>query len=53
MEFSIKLPTVKSEWSIVYCKFGNFRENFIFADSVKTHICKVEFHDKGVIYAYQ
>ena len=26
----------------VYCKFGNFRENFIFANSVKTHICNVE-----------
>ena len=22
-----------------YCKFGNFRENFIFANSVKRHIC--------------
>ena len=25
-----------------YCKFGNFRENCIFANSVKTHICDVE-----------
>ena len=25
-----------------YCKFGNFRENFIFANSVKTHICDVK-----------
>ena len=24
-----------------YCKFGNFRENFIFAKSVKIHICDV------------
>ena len=23
----------------MYCKFGNFRENFIFANSVKRHIC--------------
>ena len=23
----------------LYCKFGNFRENFIFANSVKRHIC--------------
>ena len=22
-----------------YCKFGNFRENFIFANSIKRHIC--------------
>ena len=42
MEFSIKLPTIKSEWSIVYCKFGYFCENFIFTDSIKTHICEVE-----------
>ena len=25
-----------------YCKFGNFRENFIFANSVKRHICDVK-----------
>ena len=25
-----------------YCKFGNFREDFIFANSVKTRICDVE-----------
>ena len=24
------------------CKFGNFRENFIFANSVKSHICDVK-----------
>ena len=24
-----------------YCKSGNFRENFIFANSVKRHICDV------------
>ena len=24
-----------------YCKFRNFRENFIFANSVKRHICDV------------
>ena len=24
---------------IVYCRFGNFRENFIFANSVKRHTC--------------
>ena len=26
----------------MYCKFGNFRENFIFANSVKRHICDVQ-----------
>ena len=25
-----------------YCKFGNFREIFIFASSVKRHICHVK-----------
>ena len=25
-----------------YCKIGNFRENFIFANSIKRHICEVE-----------
>ena len=25
-----------------YCKLGNFRENFIFVNSIKKHICKVE-----------
>ena len=24
------------------CKFGNFLENFIFANSVKRHICNVQ-----------
>ena len=30
-----------------YCKFGHFRENFIFANSVKTHICNVENSRQG------
>ena len=25
-----------------YCKFGKLRENFIFANSVKRHICDVQ-----------
>ena len=25
-----------------YCKFGNFRENFIFAKSAKRHICQLK-----------
>ena len=42
-----------------YCKFGNFRENFIIANSVKTsgrgktHICDVKNSRQGVIYLYQ
>ena len=24
---------------MAYCKFGNFRENFIFPNSIKRHIC--------------
>ena len=27
---------------VLYCKFGNFRENFIFANSVKRHICDAQ-----------
>ena len=27
---------------LVYCKFGNFRENFIFANSIISHICDVK-----------
>ena len=28
-------------WLSKYCKFGNFRENFIFANSIKRHICDI------------
>ena len=28
--------------SPVYCKVGNFRENFIFANSIKRRICDVK-----------
>ena len=30
-----------------YCKIGNFRDNFIFVNSVKTHICDVESSRQG------
>ena len=30
-----------------YCKFENFRENFIFTNSVKTHICYVKNARQG------
>ena len=26
----------------VYCKFGNFHKNFIFANSFKRHVCDVK-----------
>ena len=26
----------------IYCKFGNFRENFIFVNSTKRHICHIK-----------
>ena len=35
-----------------YCKFGNFRENFIFANNVKRHICDVKNREQGKIYQY-
>ena len=28
--------------NIGYCRFGNFRENFIFANSIKRHISDVK-----------
>ena len=31
-----------------YCIFGNFRENFIFANSVKRHICDVKNSQLGL-----
>ena len=35
-----------SVWTFIrgifgYCKFGNFRENFIFENDIKRHICEV------------
>ena len=35
---------------ITYCKFGNFRENFIFTNSVKRHICDVKICDYDIVY---
>ena len=32
---------------VTYCKSGNFRYNFIFANSVKRHICDVKNSRKG------
>ena len=30
-----------------YCKFGNFHENFIFANSMKIHICDIKYSRLG------
>ena len=30
------------KYNISYCKSGNFRENFIFANRVKKHICEAK-----------
>ena len=38
------------EVGYMYCKFGNFRDNFIFANSVKGHICDVKNRKQGMIY---
>ena len=35
-----------------YCKFGNFRENFIFANSVKRHNCDGKIRDYDKIYLH-
>ena len=37
----------------LFCKFGNFRENFIFANSVKRNISDVKNREQGMIYLYQ
>ena len=29
-------------YNVYYCKFGNFPENFIFANSVNRHTCNVK-----------
>ena len=36
-----KRPLLSSSRTTTYCKFGNFHENFIFANSVKRHIIHV------------
>ena len=38
--------------SSIYCKSGNFRENFIFANSVKKHNCDAKIRDKAMICVY-
>ena len=31
----------------LYCKFGNFRDNFVFTNSVKRHICGVKIANRA------
>ena len=33
-----------------YCKFGNFRENFIFANTLKDIFAKLKIRDQVMIY---
>ena len=35
------------EFGVHYCKFGNFRENFIFGKSVQRHNCHVIISRQG------
>ena len=32
---------------VIYCKSGNFRESFVFVNSVKRHICGVKISRQG------
>ena len=36
-----------------YCKFENFRENFIFTTVLKDIFAMLKIHDKGMIYLYR
>ena len=49
----MRLPVYVRALSPMYCKFGNFPENFIFANSGKRHICDVKIVRLGMIYLYQ
>ena len=35
---------------VIYCKFGNFRENIIFANSVKEIFATLKIRHEGMIY---
>ena len=37
----------------MYCKFGNFCDNFIFPNGVKDIFATLKIRDKGMIYLYQ
>ena len=38
LQWATVLPLSNIEWQPKYCRFGNFRKNFIFANSIKRHI---------------
>ena len=38
----MRMPVYVQALSPMYCKLGNFPENFIFVNSVKRHICDVK-----------
>ena len=38
---------------LMYCKFRNFQENFIFTNSVVRHICHINKLQLGMIYQHQ
>ena len=46
-EYVYKSAGNLSEYKIHNCKSGNFREDFIFADSVKRHICDAKISRLG------
>ena len=41
----LQVYAFSSTWHWWYCKSGNIRENFIFANSVKRHICDAKIRD--------
>ena len=45
LDLDVLIPTAmytSTDWGGKYCKFGHFRENFIFVNSVIRHICQVK-----------
>ena len=42
MDFPIHNDTIRFELSFSYCNSRNARDNFIFANNVKMHICDVK-----------
>ena len=53
----IRINTGMRRMKHIYCKFGNFSENFIFANSFKRHghivFATLEIRDLGIIYLHQ
>ena len=45
---NVYLPITTAEHHpLAYCKFGNFCENFIFTNSINTHICDIKNSRQG------